>query len=201
MSLHLGITGGIGGGKSTFARALMQLGIPVFFADEAARELYLEPHFLLRVQALMPGPVLLPDGSLDKLQLAQWIFNDAVLKKNLEALVHPAVAQKYAEWAAQHAAAPVLAREAAILFESGSSAQCDWVVVVTAPEDTRIQRVMARSGLQESEVRARMSHQWPEIEKIRRADLCFFNLRLQDYEPSAQWLVSWLKILPNSPGK
>jgi dephospho-CoA kinase len=192
MSLHLGITGGMGGGKSTLAKALLTLNVPVFFADEEARKLYQEPPFLAKVQAIMPGSVLLPEGGLDKQQLAHYLFKDAVLKRALEQLVHPAVAQKYADWTIENARAPILAREAAILFESGAFVQCDRIVVVTAPEAERIQRVKKRSGLSESDIRARMSHQWPDAEKMSRADVSFYHLRLQDYLPAAQWLVSWL---------
>lgn len=192
MSLHVGITGGIGGGKSTFANALVTLGVPVFFADEAARKLYEEPAFLSKLQTLMPGPVLLPDGSLNTSQLSQWIFKDTKLKQALEHLVHPAVAQKYKAWSLEHAHAPILAREAAILYESGAHANCDFIVVVSAPEKERMERVKRRSGLSEKDIQARMNHQWPEAEKISRADLCFYNLRLQDYLPAAEWLVSWL---------
>ena len=171
----IGLTGGIGSGKSTMARVFETLGFPVFDADREALALYdNDPTLLPKVVELFGEGILLPDGRLNRMALANIVFSDESALKKLNALVHPRVAERFEEWkSGQHI--PAVIREAAILFESGSDAGCDMVIVVTAPEALRIQRVMERNGSSESEVRARMARQWTEPKLVERANEVIVN--------------------------
>jgi dephospho-CoA kinase len=171
----IGLTGGIGSGKTTVARVFMSEGIPVFDADAEAIALYATDEALLtEVVALFGNDILLDDGTLNRRALAARVFQDAESLQKLNALVHPHVATKFAQWKNLQRSSYVL-REAAILFESGSNTDCDAVIVVSAPENVRIRRVMDRNGISEDEVRARMMRQWSEKELIKRADAIIVN--------------------------
>lgn len=171
----IGLTGGIGSGKSTIARVFDTLGFPVFDADHEALALYETDSALLEevVKEFGKG-ILQSDGSLNRVALANIVFSDEKALKRLNALVHPRVAKRFEIWK-QHQHSTAVIREAAILFESGSDKGCDAIILVTAPEELRIQRVMKRNGISEAEVRARMARQWPEERLIERADEIIVN--------------------------
>ena len=171
----IGLTGGIGSGKSTVARVFETLGVPVFDADREALALYEEDESLFEEVKQRFGPaVIQPDGKLNRQALASIVFNDAEALKQLNAMVHPRVAKKFEAWKSSQVTGTVI-REAAILFESGSAADCNAVIVVTAPEDVRITRVQKRNGFSEAEVRARMKRQWSEEQLVERADAVIVN--------------------------
>jgi dephospho-CoA kinase len=151
------------------------LGLPVFDADREALALYDEDESLLtEVKERFGASVIQPDGRLNRQALASIVFKDAEALKQLNALVHPRVAKKFEAWKSMQGT-PAVIREAAILFESGSAADCDAVIVVAAPEDLRIARVQKRNGWSEEEVRARMNRQWSEEELMKRADVVIMN--------------------------
>jgi dephospho-CoA kinase len=171
----IGLTGGIGSGKSTVARVIETLGVPVFDADRAALALYDEDESLLsEVKECFGASVIQPGGQLNRQALASIVFNNAEALQQLNAMVHPRVAKKFDAWKKMHRTSVVI-REAAILFESGSAADCDAVIVITAPEELRIPRVQKRNGWTEAEVRARMKRQWSEEQLIERADAVIVN--------------------------
>jgi dephospho-CoA kinase len=171
----IGLTGGIGSGKSTVARVMETLGVPVFDADRAALALYDEDESLLtEVKERFGDSVIQLGGQLNRQALASIVFNDVEALKQLNAMVHPRVAKKFDAWKKMQKASAVI-REAAILFESGSASDCDVVIVVTAPEDLRVARVQKRNGWSEAEVRARMKRQWSEEQLIERADAVIVN--------------------------
>lgn len=173
---QIGITGGIGSGKSTVCRLFETLGVPVYYADDRAKRLMQEDETLRAAIAERFGEaVYAADGSLRRAKLAALVFGDAEALADLNALVHPAVFRDAADWSAAHRGHPYVMREAALLYESGSWRLVDEVVVVWAPEDLRVRRVMARDGVTEAEVRARMDRQWPDEEKRRRADHVITN--------------------------
>jgi dephospho-CoA kinase len=171
----IGLTGGIGSGKSTVARVLETLGLPVFDADREALALYDEDESLLtEVKERFGALVIQPGGQLNRQALASIVFNDAEALKQLNAMVHPRVAKKFDAWKKMQRTSTVI-REAAILFESGSAAACDSVIVVTAPEDLRVARVQKRNAWSEEEVRARMKRQWTEMQLIEKANAVIVN--------------------------
>lgn len=173
--LKIGITGGIGTGKTTVCRIFESLGAPVFDADSTARSImHTSPDLVKGIKERFGEAAYLPGGELDRKYLAAKVFNDQEALSALNALVHPAAIQAFVDWSAQQEA-PYVVKEAAILFESGSFRDCDFTVLVTADEAERIARVMKRDGVDEKSVRDRMDKQMPEEEKKRLADFIIHN--------------------------
>ncbi len=171
---RVGITGGIGSGKSLVARMLEVLGVPVFHADAAGKDLLdHDPVVKEQVMRRFGTGTYGPEG-LDRKALAAIIFKDPQARADLNAIVHPAVRQRFADWAAERNK-PIVAMEAAILVETGGHANFDHLVVVTAPEEIRLQRVMERDGTDAASVQARMQAQAPEEEVLVHADTVIIN--------------------------
>jgi dephospho-CoA kinase len=172
----IGITGGIGSGKTTVCRLFETLGIPVYYADERAK--WLMSHDIKLVAAikeLFGSDAYTMEGELNRKYLAQLDFNDRSLLQRLNAIVHPAVFEDGERWFQQQGHVPYALKEAALIYESGGYSQLDGVIVVTAPESLRIQRVVARDNSTEEEVAARINQQMPEAEKVARADYVINN--------------------------
>lgn len=168
------VTGGIGSGKSTVCRMFEVLGIPVFQADRVAKHLMVDdPALRSALTQRFGSPVLGPQG-LDRQALASIVFKDPAALADLNALVHPAVRKAFAQWAGeQHA--PYVIMEAAILAETGGYTAFDHVIVVSAPQEIRVARVVARDGVGEEAVLARISNQASEEERMRIANDVIVN--------------------------
>lgn len=166
--LKIGLTGGIGSGKSTVARIFGVLGVPVFNADERARDLMVSDPSVRAVVSERFGPEVYAKGALDRKRLAALVFGDEARLAALNAIVHPAVREAFRSWAAAQQA-PYVLMEAAIMAENEGFRTFDGVINVSCPEAMRIERVMARDGVSEAEVRARMRHQASEEERDRIA--------------------------------
>jgi dephospho-CoA kinase len=166
----VGITGGIGSGKSVVARMFTQLGIPVYDADRAARMLYdKNPDLLRKVIDEFGEAVLDAKGRIDRKKLGAIVFHhDASLKK-LNRMVHPLVKKDFKEWLTLHRSAPYVLKEAAILFESGTDKDCDTVITVVAPQELRIQRVKERDQRSLNEIRMVMDRQSTDEEKASQS--------------------------------
>lgn len=160
----IGLTGGIGSGKSTVAKVFATLGVPVFDADSVAKSIYDEDPELIQQMQTIWGEAIFSNHSLDKTKLAQLVFSDENELARLNALVHPRVKQKFHLWLQQQDARYVI-REAAILIESGSHEDCDEIILVSAPEELRTLRVIKRSGLSEPEVKSRIKRQWTDEQR------------------------------------
>jgi len=163
----VGLTGGIGAGKSTVARIFRALGVPVFDADRAAKEVYAHRADVREAVAAAFGTdVLTPEG-VNRHALAAKVFADAPALEQLNSIVHPAVAEEFQRFARRFAgAAPYVVREAAILVESGAHRDCSAVVCVTAEEEVRFARAAARDGLSLEAVRARAAHQMRDADRL-----------------------------------
>jgi dephospho-CoA kinase len=173
--LRVGITGGIGSGKSTVCRLFAHLGVPVYAADQAAKRLMREDSALIkRVQDAF-GPESYLNGEPNRPFLAQSVFGNPEKLELLNSLVHPAVFQDFETWCALQKDAPYVIKEAAIMFESGSYKQVHTVVVVAAPLDLRLQRVKERDGLSDEDILKRMASQMPQEALIDRADAVIHN--------------------------
>ncbi|SMO67611.1 dephospho-CoA kinase [Solitalea koreensis] len=174
--LKIGITGGIGSGKSTVSKIFALLGIPVFYADEQAKSLMTTDALLIQaIKANFGEDVYDEHGKLYRAKLASIVFNDAAQLKLLNSLVHPAVINAGERWVKQQMNCPYVIKEAALMFESNSYKYNDYNLIITAPEDLRIQRVMLRDAASEEQVRSRIEHQMPENEKIKMADFIINN--------------------------
>lgn len=175
----VGLTGGIGSGKSTVARMFAEAGVPVVDADQIARDV-VEPGTpgLAEVVAAFGSGVLTSDGRLDRAALGREVFADEERRKQLERILHPRIAQASMERFAALAddGHPYAIYEAALLVENGSHRSMSALVVVSADQATQIARVRARDGLDEAAARARIAAQLPLVEKVRVADYVIENV-------------------------
>lgn len=172
----VGITGGIGSGKTMVCKIFRQLGIPVYEADVSAKKLYdAEPELLDQIKNDISENVFDKKGKLDKQKLATLVFQDEAALKKLNKIVHPYVARHFSEWKKQNPAAPYLIKEAAILFESGTDQDCDKIITVVAPEELRIHRTILRDKRPRTEVMQIIQKQWNDEEKIKRSDYVITN--------------------------
>src|SRR5579863_6209422 len=178
--LKIGITGNIGGGKTTVSKIFEILGVPVFYADDAAKKVMTTDTKLISdLKGAFGEAAYFDDGSLNRKHIAGIVFNDEEQLAKLNALVHPAVFRSFDSWVAQIAGVPYVMKEAALLFESSSYKMCDKTVMVTAPLELRIKRVTQRDGLTREEILSRNSRQYSEEKKI---DLADFVIRNDDTE-------------------
>jgi dephospho-CoA kinase len=176
--LKIGITGGIGSGKSTVAKVFEVLGIPVYYADDAAKKLMNEDEELKEKIQLQFGNEVYKDGQLDRKHLAEIVFTSPQKLALLNALVHPATLKDAERWM-QKQLSPYAIKEAALIFESGAQDHLDYVIGVTTPAPLRIKRTMQRDGITREEVIARMDKQMDETIKMK---LCDFVIKNNDQE-------------------
>jgi dephospho-CoA kinase len=170
----VGLTGGIGSGKSTVADFFSLLQIPIYKADSAAKTLMdSDSELVSGIQELL-GPESYSNGHLNRPYIASRIFSNPALLAQMNALVHPAVKKDFIAWANAQKS-PYVIREAAILFESGTFQDCDFIITVFAPENLRLSRVMKRDRTEMEEVKKRMANQWPDEKKIERSHAVIFN--------------------------
>lgn len=174
----VGLTGGIGSGKSTIAKAFAALGIAVFNSDEQAKALIANNAQVKEKIITAFGEEAYQNGEYNRAYIAQIVFNNSEKLAILNGIVHPALAKYFNQWAKKQTS-PYVLKEAAILFESGSYKDCDYIITVTAPEEVRIARVMARDHCTEAQVRARMAQQWTDAQRIALSDAVIENINLE----------------------
>lgn len=175
MTLKVGITGGIGSGKSTVCRIFQLLGIPVFEADLAAKQLMVSnPEIKSGLIDLFGPDIYTQNVTLDRKKLAGIIFNDEIQLQKVNELVHPVVRAEFNRWA-QMQDAPYVVHEAAILFESGFYKMMDFTILISAPESMRIARVSKRDKSSAAQVKERMDKQWSDEQKIELATFVINN--------------------------
>lgn len=174
MSLRIGLTGGIGSGKSTVAKMFEVMGIPVYYADDAARRLMNEDNELRQQIIALFGPGAYTGGQLDRKYIARLVFSNKEQLQQLNALVHPATIRDGERWM-QRQTTPYAIKEAALIFESGTHGWLDYVIGVSAPAALRIHRAMKRDQLGREEVLSRMSKQIEETIKMRLCDFIIYN--------------------------
>jgi dephospho-CoA kinase len=170
----LGVTGGIGSGKTSVCKVFTVLGIPVFSADRIARDIMDSDSEIIRKINTIAGRDLYSDGSLDRMALASLIFNDHTLLEMVNALVHPVVFSHFASWE-KNQTAPYVIMEAAILFESGASKLVDKIATIATPEEERLSRVTLRSRLSRRQVMERMKNQLDDESRIKLSDYVIYN--------------------------
>jgi len=175
--LKIGITGGIGSGKTTVCKVFETLGIPVFYADAVAKQLMISDPILIEgVKTAFGSESYLLPGTLNNKHIAAIVFNNTVELEKLNALVHPAVFRAFEAWVKTiPSAVPYTLKEAALLFESGSYQMCDQNILVTAPHALKLSRVMQRDQVTEAQVQARMDKQFTDDQKAKMADFFIDN--------------------------
>ncbi len=181
----IGLTGGIGSGKTTVAVFFEKLGIPIYIADNAAKDLMVNSMEVRKKIIELLGSEAYEDGKLNRIYIAGRIFSEKKTLKALNAIVHPAVQQDFERWTKQQKS-PYVIKEAAILFENGGYKKCDYTILVTAPLNVRIERVIQRDETNEEAVAKRIAAQWSDDKKMAFADVVIENTRLEDTEQDVQ---------------
>ncbi len=176
MAIKLGITGGIGSGKSVVSRLLHIMGIPVYLTDDEAKRLTNEDAEIRReLIALVGKEVYSADGSLNRPCLAAYLFSKEEHARKVNSIIHPRVKSDFIQWAKAHADYPVVAIESAILIEAGFAETVDRIVMVYAPFELRLQRAMLRDNASEEQIRSRILRQMNDEEKCQKAHTIIVN--------------------------
>ena len=175
----VGLTGGIGSGKTTVAKQFMGLGIPVYIADEEAKKLMATSKIIQRKLIQLFGNEAYMNNQLNKPYIANIIFNDKTYLQKMNAIVHPKVAQHFKKWVLKQTS-PYIIKEVAILFETGGNKECDKVILITAPVSLRIERAMKRDNLTKDEILVRINNQLSDEEKIKMSDFVVENINLKE---------------------
>lgn len=180
----IGITGGIGSGKSVVCKIFEQLKIPVYEADSAAKLLYNKyPELKQSVRELVSEEAIDKNGNINRKKLAEIVFNDEEKLEILNKLVHPLVKRDFENWVESHKSYPYVLKEAAILFESGANKQCDLVIAVISPLELRIERIRQRDKKSKAEIEKIISTQLSDEELIKRSDFVIYNDEVQMVVP------------------
>lgn len=191
MTKIIGLTGGIGCGKTTIANYLKDNGLPVYIADDQAREIMKYSEILEKINTVF-GNAVFNNGQLNRLQLADVVFNNPEKLKLLNAIIHPAVKNHFDNWILNYKKNPYIIYEAAILFESGSYKNCNLILTITAPIESRIQRVIERDKITREQVLKRMSMQWTDEQRVAKSDFVIENI---NFETTIIEINKILKIL------
>ena len=175
----VGLTGGIGSGKTTVAKQFLEIGIPVYIADEEAKRLMRRSKIIKRKLIKLFGKEAYVGEELNKPFLANIIFNDKNYLQKMNAIVHPKVARHFEKWVLKQEA-PYVIKEVAILFENGGHNTCDFVITVTAPIETSIKRLLKRDNTSYEKIEAIMKNQWTDEEKVKQSHFVIENIELEN---------------------
>ena len=179
MTKIIGLTGGIGTGKTTVAKYFASKGIPVYIADEAAKKIMNTKEVIQEVQALFTENVILENGKLNRECIRKLVFTDKDKLVQLNSIIHPKVNLDFENWLKQNEDALFIIKEVAILFETNGQKYCDATILITAPLETRIQRVLERDTTTKDIILKIIKNQLPEEEKIRLATYVIENENLE----------------------
>lgn len=175
----VGLTGGIGSGKTTVANMFNALGIPIYIADEEAKKLMTSSKIIKRKLIELFGTKAFINGKLNKSFISDTIFRDKLFLTKMNAIIHPVVANHFKKWVLkQHA--PYVIKEAAILFENDGYKQCDLIIIVTAPKELKIKRLLSREHMTVEKIEAIMNNQWSDAEKVKRSQYVIVNSELEN---------------------
>lgn len=178
MTKILGLTGGIGSGKTTVAKMFCELGVPVYYADEEAKKLMnTSPKIREKIIKLF-GEEAYSNEVLNRSFIAQLVFTNKKKLNALNQIIHPEVATHFASWLSKQTH-PYVLKEVAVLFESEMEDQFDFILTVTAPKTMRLERAMQRDHKTANEVLSVMNNQWDEDKKIQKSDFVIHNLDVQ----------------------
>ena len=191
MTKIIGLTGGIGSGKTTIATYFQSLGIPVYIADVEAKKIMRNSEIIQKIKNVF-GNEIFEAEELNRAKLSQIVFNNSEKLKKLNSIVHPAVKLDFQNWLSKHKTDSFIIYESAILFESKSYKNCDFIISVCSPLETRIQRVIERDGLTKDQVLNRIHAQLSDEERILKSDFVIENI---DFDKTKSQVVKILKIL------
>ena len=171
----VGITGGIGSGKTTVCKIFELLGVPVFYADDEAKKLYDDKKIISKVIELFGKKILDSTKKVNKKKLAEIVFNHKSSLSKLNAIIHPEVKRKFETWKKKQTSAKYVIKEAAIMIESGSHKDVEYLVSVTADKSLRINRIMNRDKIGKTEVTKRINEQMSDKERAKYSDTIIIN--------------------------
>lgn len=192
MTIKIGITGGIGSGKSVVSRLLETMGIPVYIADTESKRLTNTDPFIRKDLSALLGEEVYEGAELNKPLLAAYLFGDAEHAAQINGIIHPRVKKDFRRWTEERSGLPWVGMESAILIESGFAAEVDVVVMVYAPLETRIERAMRRDSATRELVMKRIRSQMSDEEKRKQADFVIVNDNDTPLMPQVMELISWL---------
>lgn len=198
MAKIIGLTGGIGSGKTTVAQLFLASGIPVYITDQEARNLMQSEAILDQIKNVF-GTAVFKEGILMKEKLSEIVFNDANKLAKLNGIVHPAVKMHFKQWLLEHQKDPFVIYESAILFESGSYKECDFIINVVAPLETRIQRVIERDKTTREKVLERIKNQWNDEQRSSKSDFIIENTGIEAVKLEIVKILNFLGIKQMKP--
>ncbi|HLW39495.1 MAG TPA: dephospho-CoA kinase [Brumimicrobium sp.] len=190
--IRVGITGGIGAGKTTVCKEIEKMGYPVFYSDDEAKKLMTDNAEVVQKITELFGKEAYVNRQLNRKHLAQQIFTNENLKEALNQIVHPAVRKAFVQWS-ETQTAEIVFNEAAILFETGQYKTFDYTVLVTAPSSIRIERVVKRDNTTPEEVQKRINNQWPDEKKIQFASFVIVNDGKREILPQTEEIIHKIK--------
>lgn len=174
MTKIIGLTGGIGSGKTTISKWFEAENIPVYIADNEAKKMMLLQNTIDKIVVIF-GKEILQNGTINTKELSKIVFNNPEKLKQLNQIIHPLVKNHFDNWVDLHSKYPFIIKEVAILFESGSYKYCDKIITVVTNLSTRISRVMQRDNCTEQEVLDRIKNQWTDEQRIEKSDFIIEN--------------------------
>ncbi|MBX9808192.1 MAG: dephospho-CoA kinase [Flavobacteriaceae bacterium] len=193
MTKIIGLTGGIGSGKTTIANHFLAAGIPIYIADDEARKIMQLPDIIEEIKKIF-GSSIFENAILNREKLAAIVFRTPEKLKLLNAIIHPAVKKHFEDWISNHNNFPFVIYEAAILFESGSYKDCDKIITVAAPMESRIQRVIQRDNTTRDQVLNRINAQWNDEQRIAKSDFVIENVNPEIAKSEVDKILKILKI-------
>lgn len=193
MTKIIGLTGGIGSGKTTVAKYFASKGIPVYIADEAAKDIMDDKKVVQEVQAIFSENVILKNGLLDRNAIRELVFKDKSKLEQLNKIIHPKVKIDFEDWLKQYKNVTFIIKEVAILFETNGQKYCDATILVTAPIETRIKRVLERDATSRENILQIINNQLPEEEKMKLATYVITNENLNITYKTVDNLIEILK--------
>jgi dephospho-CoA kinase len=171
----VGITGGIGSGKTTVCKVFEILGVPVFYADDEAKKLYEEATIKSKVVKLFGKKIVGKKNEIDKKKLAELVFSNSVLLAKLNALIHPQVGKIFRVWKRKQKRAKIVIREAAIMIESKTYKDLDFLITVNSSKEQRVKRILSKGSFGVEDIKQRMSEQLSDKERSKYADAIVVN--------------------------
>ncbi len=179
MTKIVGLTGGIGSGKTTIAKEFGKLGVPVYIADEQAKYLTELPSTLSKIREEF-GDKIFTEGKLDRAELGKIVFSNKEKLQKLNKIIHPIVAKHFENWVKEHQNNTFVIKESALLFETENDKKCDYIISVIAPLELRVQRIMDRDNMSLEEIKQRIDNQVSDEIRIQKSDFIIENINLND---------------------
>lgn len=193
MTKIVGLTGGIGSGKTTVANYFQELGIPVYIADVEGKKITESPKILKSIKDAF-GSAVFDEERLNRQKVSQIVFNDSEKLKQLNSIIHPEVEKHFMNWVNNHSNFPLVVKETALLFESGSYKKCDFVITVIAPLEDRINRVIKRDAITRENVLKRIDNQWSDEDRIRNSHYIIDNTDRKTIERQVKEILKKITI-------